>query len=53
MREGAIPPTRKALSDGDLEDTSSASYESGTGLLFLVVILALCATGLSLASFTH
>jgi len=52
MREGIIPPV-KSLSDRDLEDTSSASYESGTGLLFVVIILALSATALGLASFAH
>lgn len=53
MREGAIPPIQKALSDSDLEDTNSASYESGTGLLFIVILVALSATGLSLVSLAH
>jgi len=53
MREGAIPPIQKVLSDSDLEDTNSASYESGTGLLLIVILLALSATGLSLVSFAH
>ena len=53
MREGTIPPVRRAPSNNDLEDTSSASYESGTGLLFIVVLLALTVTGLGLVSFAH
>ena len=53
MREGAIPPIQKALSDSDLEDTNSASYESGTGLLFVVILVALSAAGLSLVSLAH
>jgi hypothetical protein len=53
MREGAIPPGQKSLSNSDLEDTNSASYESGTGLLFIVILVALSATGLSLVSFAH
>jgi len=52
MREGIIPPV-KSLSDRDLEDTSSASYESGTGLLFIVIMVALSVTGLSLVFFAH
>jgi len=52
MREGTIPPV-KSLSDGELEDTSSASYESGTGLLFIVIMVALSVTGLSLVLFAH
>ena len=53
MREGAIPPAQKALSDSDLEATGSASYESGTGLLFVVILVALSATGLGLVTFAH
>jgi hypothetical protein len=53
MREGVIPPVRRAPSNSDLEDTSSASYESGTGLLFVVVLVALSVIGLSLVAFSH
>ena len=53
MREGIIPPVRKAPSNSDLEDTSSASYESGTGLLLIVILVALSVTGLSLVAFAH
>jgi hypothetical protein len=53
MREGAIPAAQKALLDDDLEDTNSASYESGTGLLFIVILVALSATALSLVSLAH
>jgi hypothetical protein len=53
MREGVIPPIRKAPSHSDLEDTSSASYESGTGLLLIIVLVALTVTGLGLVSFAH
>ena len=53
MREGAIPPVQKALSDRDLEDTSSASYEFGTGLLFIVILITLSGTGLSLVALAH
>jgi hypothetical protein len=52
MREGVIPPV-KSLSDGDLEDTGSVSYESGTGLLFVLVLVALAATAFGLISFAH
>lgn len=53
MREGIIPPVQSALSEADLEDTNSSSYACGTGLLFVVVIVALSATALSLVSFGH
>jgi len=53
MREGVTPPVQKAVSNSDLEDTSSISYESGTGLLFVVILVALSATGLGLVSFAH
>jgi len=52
MREGTIPPV-KSLSDGELEDTSSASYESGTGLLLIVILVALSATALGLVALSH
>jgi hypothetical protein len=53
MREGTIPPVQKAFSKTDFEDTSSASYESGTGVLLIVVLVALSATGLSLVALAH
>jgi len=53
MREGVIPPVQKPLSKSDFEDTSSASYESGTGVLLIVVLVALTATGLSLVALSH
>jgi hypothetical protein len=53
MREGVIGPAPKPLSNSDLEDTGSASYESGTGLLFVVVLVALSATALGLVSLAH
>ena len=52
MREGIIPAVQNSLSEADLEDTNSSSY-TRTGLLFVVVIVALSATGLSLVSFAH
>jgi hypothetical protein len=52
MREGVIPPA-KSLSHSDLEDTGSISYESGTGLLFVLIIVVLSATALGLASFAR
>jgi hypothetical protein len=45
--------TSSSLSESDLEDTSSSSYAFGTGLLFVAVIIALSATGLSLLSLAH
>ena len=53
MRDDAVPTARNSLSDGDLEDASSSSYASGTGLLLVAVIIALTATGLSLLSLAH
>jgi len=53
MREGVIPPGQKSLSDSELEDTGSTSYESGTGLLFVLIIVALSATAIGLVSFAH
>jgi hypothetical protein len=53
MREGIIPPVQKSLSTSGLEDTGSVSYESGTGLLFVVILVALAAIGLSLVAFAH
>jgi hypothetical protein len=53
MREGIIPAVHYSLSEADLEDTNASSYASKTGLLLVVVIVALSATGLSLVSFAH
>ena len=53
MRDGTIPTVRRSYSGDDLEETGSASYASGTGLLFIVVLIALSAIGLSLVSFAH
>ena len=53
MREGGIPAVRNSLSAADLEDTKASSYASGTGLFFVIVIVALSATGVSLVSFAH
>jgi hypothetical protein len=51
MREGIIRAVQNPLSEAYLEDTNSSSYASATGLLFVLVIVALSATGISLISF--
>ena len=53
MREGIFAGAQNLLSEADLEDTTSSSYASGTGLLFVVIIVALSATGLSLVAVAH
>jgi hypothetical protein len=50
MRDDVMPAARSSLADSDLEDASSSSYASGTGLLFVAVIIALSATALCLLS---
>ena len=41
MGEDTIPAVRNSLSTADLEDTKASSYASGTGLFFVIVIVAL------------
>lgn len=53
MREGIKPASHNSLPEVVPDDTNSSSYASRTGLLFVVVIVALSATGLSLVSFSH
>ena len=50
MKESSISTAHNSLLEADLEDMNSSSYASGTGLLFVVVIIALFATGFSLVS---
>lgn len=53
MREGLIAGAQNRLYVADVEDANWSSYASGTGLFFVVVIVALSATGLSLVAFAH
>jgi len=53
MKDDVTRTSRSALHDGDLEDANSSAYASGTGLLFVAVLIALSATGLSLLSLAH
>ena len=50
MREGSISAVRNPLSAAELEDAKASSYASGTGLYFVIVIVALSAIVVSLVS---